>query len=157
MSFGLSRLRGRAGRLTLQAVAGGSGAVLLAAVAFAVPAAAAVRSPGASPAVTGQVIGHRDAAKTAAATLKITSVLCEGGDFSGSCEVEWSGGTPPYTVTWTPEGNDFFGTSTDTDSAARTSTITGSCVAGGELEAIAVVTDANGQTARGGSGAECDS
>jgi hypothetical protein len=157
MSFSLSRLHGRVGRLTLQAVAGGTGAVMLAAVAFAVPASAAVRSTAASHAVAGQVIGHRDAAETAAATLKITSAFCDGGDFSGFCQVEWSGGTPPYTVTWSLPGNDFFGTTASTDSAARTSTISGACVAGGELEAIALVTDAAGQTARGGGGAECDS
>ena len=81
----------------------------------------------------------------------------DGGDFSGFCQVEWSGGTAPYTVTWSLPGSDFFGTVGGFDSATRTATISGSCVAGGELEAIATITDADGHTIQGGGGAECDS
>jgi hypothetical protein len=142
--------------VTLRAVAGGAGAVMLATIGVAVPASASVRSSGASAAVAGQAIGHRDVAETVG-TLKITSAFCDGGDFSGFCQVEWSGGTAPYTVTWSLPGSDFFGTVGGFDSATRTATISGSCVAGGEIEAIATITDADGHTIQGGGGAECDS
>jgi hypothetical protein len=142
MSFSAGRLRGRVGRTTMQAMAGGACAVMLATIGFAVPASASVRSSAVSPATAG--------------TLKITTSFCDGGDFSGFCEVEWSGGTAPYTVTWSPLG-DFFGTSSGFDSATRTATISGACTPGGELEAIATITDADGHTIQAGGGAECDS
>jgi hypothetical protein len=132
MSLGL-----RMGRLKLPVIAGGAGAVMLAATGFAaVPAAAAVR-PG----------------ETSGPT--ITHMICEGGNWNGLCYVEWTGGTAPYTVAWTPEG-DFFGTSVSTDSAEEYSEIEGSCVAGGDFEAIATVTDADGLSALAGSSAQCD-
>jgi hypothetical protein len=130
------------GRLRRYAVAAGISVLTVAAAGYgAAPATAAVISQSRASAASGPTI---------------TAMFCDGGDWSGYCEVEWTGGTAPYTVSWTPEG-DFFGTSVDTDAAAHWSVIEGSCVAGGELEAIAKVTDADGRSATAGSGAECDS
>jgi hypothetical protein len=147
MSFSASKLRGRVGRTTMKAMAGGACAVMLATIGFAVPASASVRS---------SAVRTATATPDTAGTLHITTALCVGGDFNGSCEVQWTGGTAPYTVTWEPLG-DFFGTVSGFDSATRTATISGACAPGGELEAIATIHDSAGHTIQAGGGADCDS
>jgi hypothetical protein len=111
-------------RLTLKALG-------IAAGLAALPAIGAVVAPAAQ-AASGPVI---------------TSGECDSYSYSAYCWVEWSGGTAPYTVQWTPvSGLLSSGSTTSTTSGDSASTGKG-CIPYDSVEIQVTVTDTNGLSA----------
>jgi hypothetical protein len=119
-------------RLTARALGIAAGLVAL-------PAMGAVAAPSAQ-AASGPVI---------------TVAECDSYSYGAYCWVEWSGGTAPYTVQWTPQQGWLSSTPTTTTTSGNAAYTGNGCIPDDGVEIKVTVTDANGLSASTETGTRC--
>jgi hypothetical protein len=93
-------------------------------------------------------------AADAASGPVITNGSCNASSFFVTCPVTWSGGTSPFTFTWTPVANFISSGGTGT-TTAHSSVGAGNCIPDSLYEVKFTVTDAAGLTATTFLGGHC--